>query len=93
VILFHISNLYFDLNPVVANLAQEAGLVGLWRDDLMLSQHDLEEGKRPTRVAVVARSPADLEALRADPRWQPLTPRPELGVWSDDFSSILSVLR
>jgi hypothetical protein len=41
----------------------------------------------------MARDRADLGALTDDHRWQPLEGRPESRVWTDDFSSILSVLR
>jgi SAM-dependent methyltransferase len=92
-LVFHISNIYFDLKPVVANLAQDAGLVALVQEDQTLTEADLADGKKASQWAILARTPTDLGKLANDPRWRPLQPRPGLRLWTDDFSSVLSVLR
>ncbi len=90
---FHISNLHLDLEPVFANLAADAGLVSLVRDDTMVPDALAAEGKSPSVWLVMARRPEDLRPLTEDPRWQ--RPRSDAGqrVWTDDYSSILSVFR
>ena len=44
-IILHISNQYLDLTPVVANLAQDLGLVCFLRNDLFLSEQERQLGK------------------------------------------------
>ena len=94
-ILLHITNVFVDLDPVLANLVADAGLAGKIQYHLPLVEYahpllpifDL----RSTWV-VVARSAADLEVLGLAPRWRPLRPRPVLGVWTDDFSNVALAL-
>ena len=89
-LLFNISNRYLDLQPVLGNLAQDAGLVAL------VQSHDVTEEEQNnyyirTNWVVMARKQADLRVLAENEAWQPLAPRPELSLWTDDFSDILSV--
>ncbi len=93
VLAFHISNQYLDLRPVLGDLAQDAGLVCLSQDDLMLSEEESRLGKSASQWVVMARDRADLGTLAGDQRWRPLAGRPGASVWTDDFSSILDVLR
>ena len=48
VLAFHISNLYLDLKPALGNLSADAGLAGLWRDDLVIDAEEQASG-RPVR--------------------------------------------
>ena len=93
VLAFHISNRYLDLQPVVGRLAQDAGLMGLGQGEPTVSKEESARGKYPSRWVVVARTSTDLGRLVDDPRWQRLDAEPDVAVWTDDFSSILSVLR
>jgi spermidine synthase len=93
VLAFHISNIYLDLKPVLANLAADAGLSALERDDLAPSASDLARGKSASQWALMARSANDFGALASDPRWHQLAPQPGRAVWTDDFSSLLTVFR
>ncbi len=93
VIVFHVSNRYLDLEPVLGNLAVEAGLVGRARIDSDISRAESEQGKIPAHYVILCRSKVDLGPLGDDPRWLPLRTSPNLGVWTDDYSNILSILR
>lgn len=93
---FHISNTHLNLEPVVAKLASDAGLVCLTCDDLPFSERESEAnlkfGKFPSRYMVAARKPADLEGLIGRPNW--FVSRPQRGgsVWTDDYSNVLEIL-
>ncbi|MFN0146086.1 MAG: spermidine synthase [Dehalococcoidia bacterium] len=92
VLAFHLSNRWFDLRPVVANLAAEAGATAWKRDDAQVTLAEIKAGKTPSLWMVVSGAPADVGDLATDPRWQPVAAnrsRP----WTDDFSSLLSVIR
>jgi spermidine synthase len=129
-IIFHISNRYLRLEPVLANLVEADGLAGIIEND----NKEEEPGKSTSTWVVVARKPEYLarllppdgwakekqrcgEALLAacawpaggtaltgqamltagalhvaePPPWRELKPEPKVGVWTDDYSNLLSV--
>ena len=94
VMVFHLSNRYFDLVPVVARLASDARLPCRVRAMLDVPE-ELGDSLRVVNsvYAVVARSEADFGALANDSRWVTPEPRENLRLWTDDYSSLLSVLR
>jgi SAM-dependent methyltransferase len=92
VLTVHISNRYLQLAPVVANLAQDAGLRGR-----LIQEDDAAESKgaASSTWAVLARTPEALGALPSDPRWtrDRLEGDPRVGVWTDDFHNLLAVFK
>jgi len=93
ILAFHITNRRLDLKPVFANLAYEANLIGLIRDDSQVDISDQISGKEGSVWVVMARHKKELSSLISDPRWKPLHPDPRVGVWTDDFSNMLSVIK
>lgn len=91
VLAFHISNLHLNLEPVFANLARDAGLVSWVRDDTEISEVERAAGKSPSIWLVMAQSKEDLAPLVRDPRWRAARGNPGQRVWTDDYSSLLSV--
>jgi SAM-dependent methyltransferase len=91
VLALHISNLYFNLAPVVSALAADAGMVMRLRDEVTLSAAESAQGKSTSDWVVVAERESDLGSLLALPRWERVAPART--VWTDDFSSALSALR
>jgi spermidine synthase len=87
ILAFHISNRYLDLQKVLGNIARDAGLVALVEYDTS----DIQAGKLPSRWVVMARTKDDLGTLIGDPRWIPLKDDPQTRVWTDDYSSILTI--
>jgi hypothetical protein len=67
----HISNLHLDLRPVAGNLARDAGLACVYRED-DATDEQAAEGKASSRWVVMARNPADLGSLATSRHWQPL---------------------
>ena len=91
VLALHISNRYLRLQPVVANLAEDAGLGGrLVIEDP--SEAEIEGGIDST-WAILARTLEALGALGTDPHATTLETEPRVGVWTDDFHSLLSIFR
>jgi hypothetical protein len=84
ILCFHISNRYLDLRPVLANLAEAAGLAAVYESD---DQEDYP-GKARSSWVLLARKREDLKLL-GDLK-QPATD-PKVGVWTDDYSNLLSV--
>jgi hypothetical protein len=90
VLLFHISNRYMDLAPVVANAAAASGLV------TVVGETDPAVGddhKVSARVAAVARKIGDLGRLSSDGgMWRAQPPDLSMRTWTDDYSNVLGAL-
>ena len=91
-LLVHVSNRYIDLEPVIAAAARESG----WQATRLLY--------RPSPVETDNPSPSDWIALSRDPNaiavlqsrhsgWTPLLPRKGMRAWTDDYSTILPLLK
>jgi len=93
VVVFHISNRYLDLKPVLGNLAHDANLMCLVLEDMELSEAEKRAKKAPSTWAVIARGSPDLSRLSADHHWKPLSGSPGSTLWTDDFSNIISVFK
>ncbi len=85
----HISSRYLDLEPILGNLAGDAGRTArIWRDVAAAGA----VGRFGSVWVVMARSPEDLGPLAGDPRWKPLVC--DTGpVWTDDYSNVAGALR
>jgi len=88
----HLSNRYLHLEPVAANLAEQAKLGGrlLQRDDAPVT-----EGATRSTWAVLARTPEALGGLAHHERWTvaKLEVDPRVGTWTDDFHNLLMVFK
>ena len=93
ILLFHISNKFLQLKPVLGDLAGKAGLACFVRDDNYWNPAVEREKKIGSVWAVMARQPSDLGHLPQDERWETLPGRPGARPWTDDFSNILSVFK
>ena len=93
VIAMHVTNRYLDLRPVVGDLAGDAGLTALVRQDLRITAAERAQGKTFSVWVVIARRTAELAPLAREPGWAPLRARPGSRVWTDDFSNLLGALK
>lgn len=87
IIAFHISNRHLRLKPVLANLADHLQLAGI-------GQYDQEEkaiGKSRSDWVLFTRKRENYGELVNDKRWEALKVEPRVGVWTDNFSNVLSV--
>ena len=90
VIAFHISNKYLDLEPVVGNVAQAAGLTCYGQDDDAVTAQTWM--KSPSHWVALAREPAELGRVPADARWHPCRTS-GARTWSDDYSNVLGAFK
>jgi hypothetical protein len=91
-VLFHITNTYINLLPVVANIVQELGLHARHVEyhEVMMTPFAL-----PSEWVVVAR-PDRNDLARFGWQmvpWDPPKPDPRIGVWTDDYSNVIRSLR
>jgi len=106
-LLIHISNRYVDLEPVLGNLAQDAQLTGriqIFSPAKITPTAELEireaaaqeyvaKFRYPSVWVLLAANEKALGKIATDQRWRPLGSKPEVGLWSDDYSNIIRVLR
>jgi SAM-dependent methyltransferase len=92
VLLFHISNKYMDLEPLIGNMARSADLVCFHRHDIVDAASE-DSQMHTSEYVVLARSTDDLGPLARDADWKPARRNPDLSVWTDDYSNVLGVLR
>jgi len=96
-IVFQISNLYLQMSPILAALADDAHLKVLTADDTFVSPQEIADGKFPSRWVVMAGSDADLNDLASNSnspgRWVQVPRNPGTRVWTDDYSNLLSIVK
>jgi hypothetical protein len=93
VLAFHTSNRHFDLAPVLAALADDAGLIALQRDDEALAPEDVQNAKMPSSWVAMTRRGHMLPKLGGSPQWHALSRNGDLPLWTDDYSSLARILR
>jgi len=93
-VVFHISNQFLDLAPVVEGIAHAEGLTARLFSDPHAINADSDSAAQSTDYqdasdwVVVARSPADLAPIANDTRWRDLSPSPRVRVWTDDYADV-----
>ncbi|MEA2442579.1 MAG: hypothetical protein QOH76_4003 [Thermoleophilaceae bacterium] len=90
-VMFHISNRYLRLEPVLGNLARDGGLV-CRAETHKPTAGQLDSGLAQSKWAVLARTPAGFGRLTADARWHPCASDASAHVWTDDYSDLLSAI-
>jgi hypothetical protein len=87
-VLFHISNRYLRLEPVLGNIARELGLRCVFQNHQPSRAQIEGEGLAASRWALLSRTPEP--ALGA--RWRACAEDPGARVWTDDYSDLLSAI-
>ena len=92
VLMVHISNKFLDLEPVVSAAAKAGG----WYSAKLLYSPggQVDPTHTVSLWAAMSRDPAVLAALKArDASWKPLSRYPGFTPWSDDYSTILPLVK
>ncbi len=88
-LIFNISNRYFDLEPVLGRIAEELDLVASSQFFIPESE-DEDQGATSSQWVVMSRSDRALEAITTAPEWEPAATDSPL--WTDDYSFVLGAL-
>jgi SAM-dependent methyltransferase len=91
-LLFHISNRYMDLAPVLDRLAKELNLVAWIQNDVNVTAKLSAEGKNASRWVLLARDQGSIERFAKEPPWSRLDGDLGGDPWTDEFSNVLKVL-
>jgi hypothetical protein len=92
IILFHISSRHFDLKPVLADLALNAGLICYSRDGTQVLQTEQEDGMNPSEWMVIARNEKTVQPIARLPEWKRIRLPSGRALWTDDRASLLEAL-
>ncbi|QXQ05226.1 fused MFS/spermidine synthase [Sphingosinicellaceae bacterium] len=95
VLLVHVSNRYLQLEPVVAAIARAEGWSAALHH-LFPTAADTARGDTKSTWIALTRSPArmaEVQAATDTANWRPLLPEAGVPAWSDDFASILPVIK
>jgi hypothetical protein len=92
-LLFHISNRYLDLKPVLAALGKSLKLECRFYDDLELSESERKAGKDFSQWAVLAAPASEIWTRLANPRWRRYSLTGKEPIWTDDYSSVLPLFK
>jgi hypothetical protein len=116
ILIFNVTNGYLHLSPVLAKLADDAGLVCFEQTDMASTAfteaikeakktgrfnferltHAKNEfpltGRLPSHWVIAARQKEDFGKLLEDSPWRLIRRRPDVALWSDDYSNLLSAL-
>jgi hypothetical protein len=92
-LVFHISNVFVDLEPVIANLAATLGLEAFVQDDVDISEEETKRGKMPSTWVVAARSAEAIDPIVRSGDWRRCKQRRGVELWTDQFSNVLAVMR
>jgi spermidine synthase len=87
IIAFHISNLFLDLAPVVKQQADHAGLKAV----VVSSPDDSETGAFAAEWVLVTADEKFLALTEIAAASEEIAPRPDLRLWTDDYSSLLPI--
>ncbi|MDO4557452.1 MAG: fused MFS/spermidine synthase [Planctomycetia bacterium] len=90
-LLVHISNRHLELAPVLGNIARRIGVPALVQS-YSPDRVESDEGAYSTEYVVLARTPQRMSSLANRPEWEEIPPDDDVGVWTDDYSNILSVM-
>jgi hypothetical protein len=94
-LLFHVSNRYLSLPPVLGAVARDLGLQSYVLDERPPPPPEVFPlGKEPGTWVILARDDAHLATIprgARDNRWIPFAPKPFVRAWTDDYTNILKV--
>jgi SAM-dependent methyltransferase len=91
ILLFHVSNRYLKVDQLVSALTYDAGLATFQRYDDAGEQRS--EGRNSTNHVMAVRSIDAISRVPNISEWTRVSTAPGVRVWTDDYSSILQIVR
>ena len=94
-LLVHITNKFMNLEPVVASLVSEAGWTAAVLTDVPIQASSDRFGTVPSRWVALSRTPGVLHALLSEVGgdWREPAADDRMRPWTDDYASVLPLLR
>jgi spermidine synthase len=94
VVLVHISNRFINLEPVLAGLVRDDGWSAIVREDHPSRARMTSQGAASSYWVVMSRSADAVDRVRAaGGEWRDLASDPAPRTWTDDFASVLPLIK
>jgi hypothetical protein len=93
VIVFQATNRFVDIAPVVERLAASFDLTAVLVSDVAGSDEGADYWVSDTDQIIVTRNARLLAAEPIQSVAEPLPPRPDFRIWTDDFYNLLRILK
>ena len=93
ILLFHISNRFLNLEPLMAGLAKELGLRCLIRNDNRIAKSLEQSGFLPSTYAAMGRPESKIRHLKDNSHWHDINPAVKPMVWTDQFSNLIQLMK
>ncbi len=93
ILVVHISNRHLHLEPVVAAIARHTGMAARVKRYAASEEQRKSRASTSSHLVVLARQDETLRALDLDASWVPLEPAGDGRLWTDDYTSIVPLLR
>ena len=90
-VMFHVTNRYLDLEPVLGNLAADLAVECRFQSH-DASDADEDRGIDDSDWTLLARRSSDLGGVATDPRWRRCRDDPSADPWTDSYSNLLAVV-
>jgi spermidine synthase len=91
ILLFHVSNQYLEMRPMLCNIADELGQQCYHQENAVDTSEQQRQGKFYSNWLMMGKRSALREFLNAD--WQRLQANPDYPIWRDDYSNIFQLLK
>jgi hypothetical protein len=88
---FHVSNRYFDFEPLLAQVAEELGLACLAKFNQRASAREQADGKLASHCVVMARNPEILQPLSRRPDWRAPVRLQGMQAWTDQYCDVVGL--
>ena len=92
ILAFHISSRHFELEPLVANLGKALGLQCFTSTLGDLDAKAIADGGFESTWSILV-PPSQVPAILKQASWYRVVPKEDSPLWTDDFSSLIGVLR
>jgi hypothetical protein len=93
VVLVHITNRFINLEPVLAGLVRDEGWSATVREDHPGTARVERQVASTSYWVALSRSPEVIEKVRVTGDWRDLAMSPAPRTWTDDFASVLPLIR
>ena len=90
-LLFHVSNHYLEMRPMLCNIADELSQHCYYQENAVKTREEQQQAKTYS-IWLLMGEPGALRKVLS-PEWQRLTGNEDHPVWSDDYSNIFQLLK
>ncbi|MGO8942449.1 MAG: spermidine synthase [Syntrophobacteraceae bacterium] len=93
-LVFHISNKFFDLEPLLGKLASELDLVCMAKRDFNISEEDWKATlQTPSHYVILSRCGSTIQQFSDRGNWNIVSAQPNAPIWTDQYSNPMSFLK